>query len=177
MMNKTKQMITRTYHQNLKIKIKHQKLCKTRNESILICLLFMIYNEIFLFLHLNHHLCLKVSFRWYITIPCNESVRHAQNKENYSCKLELHDLNTFIAIVLISGYDNLPRCPMFWECSADIHNDVAFSVMSKNRFDEIMKYLHLAVNTYWQMKDSAKYNIYWINWRNSVFPSTSLSKQ
>ena len=74
-------------------------------------------------------------------------MRHAQNKENYSYKLELHDLNTFIAIVLISGYVNLPRRPMFWECSADIHSDITFSVMSKNRFDEIMKYLHLSVNT------------------------------
>ena len=35
---------------------------------------------------------------------------------------------------------------MFWECSADVHNDVAFSMMSKNRSDEIMKYFHLAVN-------------------------------
>ena len=74
-------------------------------------------------------------------------MRHVQNKENYSYKLELHDLNTFIAIVLISGYVNLPRRSMFWECSADIHNDVVFSLMSKNRFDEVMKYLHLAVNT------------------------------
>ena len=78
---------------------------------------------------------------------CNESVRYAQSKGSHSYKLELHDLKAFIAILLISGYVDLPRRPMFWECSADVHNDAVSSMMSRNRFDEIMKYLHLADNT------------------------------
>ena len=62
---------------------------------------------------------------------CNESVRSAQNKGSHSYKLELHDLKAFIAILLWICY--LPRCPLFWECSADVHNDAVFSMMSRNR--------------------------------------------
>ena len=40
-----------------------------------------------------------------------------------------------------------PRRPKFWEYSADVHNDAVSSMISRNRFDEIMKYLHLADNT------------------------------
>ena len=69
---------------------------------------------------------------------CNESVRYTQSKRSHSYKLEFHDLKAFIAILLISGYVDLPPCTMFWECSADVHNDAVSSMMSKNRFDEIM---------------------------------------
>ena len=73
-------------------------------------------------------------------------MRYAQNKGNHSYKLELHDLKALIAIFLIGGYVDLPRRPMFWECSADVHNDAVSSIIPRNRFDEIMKYLHLADN-------------------------------
>ena len=42
---------------------------------------------------------------------------------------------------------------LFWVCSADVHNDVVSSMMSRNRFNEIMKYLHLADNTYLDPND------------------------
>ena len=78
---------------------------------------------------------------------CNESERYAQNKGNYSCKLELHDLKAFIVVFLISGYVDLHRPPMFLKCLAHVHNDAVSSMISSNRFDEKMKYLHLANNT------------------------------
>ena len=68
---------------------------------------------------------------------------------------------------------------MFWECSADVHNDAVSSMMSRKRFDDIMKYLHLADNTSLDPNNKFskvrslldKLNI------NSVFPTTSLCKQ
>ena len=84
---------------------------------------------------------------------CNESARYAQNKGNHSYKLELHDLKVFIAILLISGSVDLPRRPMFWECSANVNKVAVSSMMSRNRFDEIMKYLHLADNTSLDLND------------------------
>ena len=69
-----------------------------------------------------------------IQFICNESVRSAQNKGSQSYKLELHDLKAFIAILLIRGYVDLFRCPLFWECSADVHNDAVSSMMSSNRW-------------------------------------------
>ena len=44
---------------------------------------------------------------------CSESARYSQSKGSHSYKLELHDLEAFIAILLISGYNDLPRRPMF----------------------------------------------------------------
>ena len=103
---------------------------------------------------------------------CNESVRDAQIKGNHSYKFELHDLKAFIAILLISGYVDLPQCPMFWEGSADVHNDAASSVMSRKRFDEIMKYLNLVDNTSLDPNNKfTKHDLYWINWLNSAFPN------
>ena len=48
---------------------------------------------------------------------CNESVRDAQTKGNHSYKFELHDLKAFIAILLISGYADLPQCPVLGRLS------------------------------------------------------------
>ena len=78
---------------------------------------------------------------------CNESVRYAQSKGSHSYKLELHDLKAFIAILLVNRYVDLPRHPMFFECSAGVCNDAVSSRTSRNRIDEIMKYLHLIDNT------------------------------
>ena len=78
---------------------------------------------------------------------CSESVRYAKSKGSHSFKLELHDLKFFIAILLISGYVDLPRRPILWGYSADVHNDAVSSMMSRNRFDKIMKYLDLTDNT------------------------------
>ena len=90
-------------------------------------------------------------FEMFLTVDilqfiCNESVRYAQSKRRHSYKLELHDLKAFIAILLICGYVDLPRRPIFLECSADVHNDAVSSMISRNRFDEIIKYLNLADN-------------------------------
>ena len=41
----------------------------------------------------------------------------------------------------------LPRRPMFWENTADVQNISVSWLMSTNRFDEIMKNLHLADNS------------------------------
>ena len=48
-------------------------------------------------------------------------------KAKKAYKLELLDLKAFIAVLLISGYVDLPRRPMFWECSADVHNNAVFN--------------------------------------------------
>ena len=55
-------------------------------------------------------------------------------------------LKTFIAILLVSGYVDLPRRPMYWEHNEDTHNTTVSS-LSQNRFDELMQNLHLADNS------------------------------
>ena len=78
---------------------------------------------------------------------CEESIKYARTKGNHSFNLDSNDLKAFIMILLVSGYVDLPRRPMFWERSPDVENGAVSSKMSRNRFDEIMKYLHQADNT------------------------------
>ena len=82
-----------------------------------------------------------------LQFTCNESVRYAQNKGNLSYKLEWLDPKAVIAIFLIKGYVDLPQNLMFWEWLADVHYDAVSSMMSRNRFDAVMKYLYLADST------------------------------
>ena len=42
---------------------------------------------------------------------------------------------------------DLPRRPRYWEHSEDAHNTTVSSLLSRNRFDEIMQNLHLADNS------------------------------
>ena len=52
-----------------------------------------------------------------------------------------------LAILLLSGYVPLPARRMFWEPTEDVANAAVTSMMSLNRFEEILRYLHLADNS------------------------------
>ena len=49
-------------------------------------------------------------------------------------------------MLLVSGYLDLPRRPIYWEHNEDTHNTTVSSLLSRNRFDEMMQYLHFADN-------------------------------
>jgi len=51
-----------------------------------------------------------------------------------------------LAILLISGYVSLHSRRMFWEQADDVANAAVSSIMSLNRFEEILRYLHFADN-------------------------------
>ena len=52
----------------------------------------------------------------------------------------------FIAILLLSGYNWLPHRGMYWETAPDVHNQCVADAIPRNRFDTLMKYLHLCDN-------------------------------
>ena len=68
----------------------------------------------------------------------------SQGRENFT--IDLHSLKGFICILLISGYNALPRRAMYWQPTDDVYNAAVSSIMTRNRFDEIMQNLHLANN-------------------------------
>ena len=78
---------------------------------------------------------------------CGESFRYAISKGNHSFTIHTNTLKAFIAILLACGYVDLPRQPMYWEHNEDTHNAIVSSLLSRNRFDEIMQDLHLADNS------------------------------
>lgn len=76
-----------------------------------------------------------------------ESVSYAASKNDFDFSLSAPELFCFFGILYLSGYVPLPRKRMFWEDSADVHNELVTNAMRRKRFEEIFKYLHFADNS------------------------------
>ena len=50
-----------------------------------------------------------------LTEICKQGNKYAKSKRNHTFKLTLEKLKSFIAIFLLSGYNELPRQEMYWE--------------------------------------------------------------
>ena len=77
---------------------------------------------------------------------CEKSIRYVISKGNHRFTIDTNTLKAFIPILLVSGYVDLPRRPMYWEHNEDTYSTTVSSLLSRNRFDEIMKNLQLADN-------------------------------
>ena len=58
--------------------------------------------------------------------------------------MTVEKLKPFLAILLVSGYAELPRQELHWERREDCHNLVVSPLMTKTEFLECKRYLHLA---------------------------------
>ena len=56
------------------------------------------------------------------------------------------EIRLFLAILYTSGYAPLPRRRQYWEQADDVKNTAISKAMTRNRFEEIMQFLHLADN-------------------------------
>ena len=74
------------------------------------------------------------------------SVEYARQKGNHTFHLTSDDVRLFIAVLFTSGYAVLPARRMYWECSPDVRNEAISTAMTRNRFEEILRYFHLADN-------------------------------
>ena len=52
----------------------------------------------------------------------------------------------FDAIIFVSGYGPAPRRKMYWFHDENVHNEAIAASMTRNRFCEMMKYLHVSDN-------------------------------
>lgn len=75
-----------------------------------------------------------------------ETNRYAAQKGNMGFATDSDEIRVFVAILLLSGYIPLPRKNMFWEDSGEARNECVANAMRRNRFNEILHYLHLANN-------------------------------
>jgi hypothetical protein len=71
---------------------------------------------------------------------------YAHQKGAHLFDVSPDEIRTFLAILLTSGYVTLPRRRMYWEQKNDVHNTAISSAMARNRFEEILQYLHVADN-------------------------------
>ena len=52
----------------------------------------------------------------------------------------------FFAMLLLTGYNQLPRRKMNWESSSDVLNTAMSNAISRNHFEELLSVLHLSDN-------------------------------
>ena len=64
-----------------------------------------------------------------------ESNKYARHKGNHTFTMTKKMLNSFIAILLLSGYDKLPRQEMHWQRRDIRRNRMATALMTKNEFE------------------------------------------
>ncbi|KAJ8956555.1 hypothetical protein NQ318_019279 [Aromia moschata] len=76
-----------------------------------------------------------------------QSILYAAQKNNHQFTVTQDDLRIFIAILVLSGYHKLPRERLFWSLDEDVSIPCVSTAMSRNRFQEIKKYLHFADNS------------------------------
>ena len=62
-------------------------------------------------------------------------------------------LKSFIAILLLNGYDKLPRQEMYWQRRDIRRNRKVTALMTKNEFEDCKQFLHLADNEHLDKTD------------------------
>jgi len=89
-----------------------------------------------------------------LNVLVQQTTLYAQrDKGHHTFQTNAYELCTLISILLISGYNAVPRRTMYWEQSADVHNKAISAAMSRNRFDELMRCLHISDNLHLDSSD------------------------
>ena len=81
-----------------------------------------------------------------INYLCEQPKIYGNTKGNFTFHVSPDEFRAFLAIFLISGYNLLPRRRMYWEQAPDVFNCAVLYMPTRNRFEEILTYLHLADN-------------------------------
>jgi len=77
---------------------------------------------------------------------CRESYVYASQKGQQNFDLDVLTLKLFVAILLLGGFVLLPRRPMYWKASGNVHNLMVSGAMFRNTFSAIIGNVHFANN-------------------------------
>jgi Transposase IS4 len=75
-----------------------------------------------------------------------ETKRYADQRNNHTFDVTEDEMGHFAGIHLLSGYHGLPRQRLYWSADDDIAVPLVPNAMSRNKFESIKQYLHLADN-------------------------------
>ena len=56
------------------------------------------------------------------------------------------DLETFNAVLMLTGYHSLPRTRMFWEKEDDTGQSILYESVSRREFEDLKRFIHFADN-------------------------------
>ena len=71
--------------------------------------------------------------------------RYAAQKRNIALFTKA-DLETFNAVLMLTGYHSLPRTRMFWEKEDNIGLSIVYESFSGREFEELKRFIHFADN-------------------------------
>ncbi|XP_060598151.1 piggyBac transposable element-derived protein 3-like, partial [Ruditapes philippinarum] len=70
-----------------------------------------------------------------INMIVEQSIRYAGSKGNHSFSTSPQEIRIFLAILLISGYNTVPRRRQFWSRDDDVRNEAIARTMPRDRYD------------------------------------------
>nr|XP_022903991.1 piggyBac transposable element-derived protein 3-like [Onthophagus taurus] len=68
------------------------------------------------------------------------------SQHNKPANITKEEILNFFAVLLVSGYVHVPRRRMFWENTADAHNNLVSNAISRDRFEYIFRNIHCCDN-------------------------------
>ena len=77
---------------------------------------------------------------------CKETKTYAAPKGKHTFKIDSNEVKSFLAVLLLSGYIPYARRSMYREMCLDSRNTIVTSLFTRNRFLNVLQYLHLADN-------------------------------
>ena len=72
----------------------------------------------------------------------NESNFYARKMNDIDLAASKDDILVFLAILLLSGYNILPRFDMYWDQNEDVGNRAVQKAMRRNRFRDLKRFIH-----------------------------------
>ncbi|XP_065363610.1 piggyBac transposable element-derived protein 2-like [Calliphora vicina] len=82
-----------------------------------------------------------------VNLIVEQTCIYASQANEHNFFFNADDLKVFIGILLYSGYHSMPREDMYWQLCEDTHTPLVSQNMSRNRFREIKRFIHLSDNT------------------------------
>ncbi|GBP70313.1 PiggyBac transposable element-derived protein 3 [Eumeta japonica] len=83
--------------------------------------------------------------------------KNAIAKGHVNFRLTIEEVKNFIGILLLSGYNSVSRYRMYWDQSIDTHHSGVASCMTRNRFEELLRFfMHAITVVFLPMTNLAK---------------------
>lgn len=76
-----------------------------------------------------------------------ESNRYATFINCGNPDITANEVKCFIGILILSGYNVLPNRRLYWDSHGDTKNELVGNAMRRNRFEQILRFLHCSDNT------------------------------
>jgi hypothetical protein len=88
-----------------------------------------------------------------LNLIVHETTRYALFLNMPDPKVTVGEMKVFLGILILSGYSAVPGKRLYWESAGDMRNELVYNAMRRERFVQIMRFLHFADNTKPDMAD------------------------